>query len=406
VKISAILYISYDGLLEPLGQSQVLNYLCGLSKGYRICLISYEKASDWSNVAHRNNTKRKLEKYGIHWTPLRYHKRPSGLATSFDIFQGIMVGCWIAIRHRIHIVHARSYVPSVIALVLKKLFGLKFIFDMRGFWADERVDGGLWAREGLLYRIAKWYEKQFLLAADTVVSLTHAAVREMEKFSYLRGNVPNFEVITTCADLDLFKCTSVKNEEEHKKCFVLGYVGSVGVWYLFDETLKCFKELQQQIPNARLHILNRGDHDYIRERISVVGVATESVQIEVADHAGVAMAMQQMDAGIFFYKPVYSKLATAPTKLGEFLGCGIPCLGNIKVGDMADILEGEQVGVVLEEFSESCVADGIARLIELTCQPDIKKHCRDVALSHFSLDEGVRSYDRIYCELQGNITNE
>ena len=48
-----ILYISYDGMLEPLGQSQVLAYLKRLANGRRIHLISFEKADDWVNVAER-----------------------------------------------------------------------------------------------------------------------------------------------------------------------------------------------------------------------------------------------------------------------------------------------------------------------------------------------------------------
>ena len=39
-----ILYISYDGMTDSLGRSQVLPYLCALSeKGWRITLISAEK---------------------------------------------------------------------------------------------------------------------------------------------------------------------------------------------------------------------------------------------------------------------------------------------------------------------------------------------------------------------------
>ena len=34
----------------------------------------------------------------------------------------------------------------LIALFCKKIFGTKFIFDMRGFWADERVDGDIWKK--------------------------------------------------------------------------------------------------------------------------------------------------------------------------------------------------------------------------------------------------------------------
>ena len=57
-------------------------------------------------------------------------KSPSALATSFDIVVGIFSGLWYVLRHQIQVVHARSYVPAVMALTLKKLTGIKFIFDI------------------------------------------------------------------------------------------------------------------------------------------------------------------------------------------------------------------------------------------------------------------------------------
>ncbi|MCI5217624.1 MAG: glycosyltransferase [Candidatus Electrothrix sp. LOE2] len=394
-----VLYLSYDGMLEPLGQSQVLAYLERLAEKHKIFLISFEKVSDWQEIEKREALRRRIKKAGITWMPLRYHKRFSALSTAFDIAQGTVIGTWIVFRHRIQIVHARSYVSSVIALVLKKLFRLKYIFDMRGFWADERVDGGLWPKNCQVYHTAKWFEKQFLLSADCVVSLTHVAVSEMKTFSYLQNRMPRFDIITTCTALELFKRVEPEEAEKNNWPFILGYVGSVGTWYLFDEALKFFKRLQHRIPSAVLHILNRGDHNYIRERISAADLSAESFWLDIADHAGVSGAMQRMDVGIFFYKPAYSKLATAPTKLGEFLGCGVPCISNIGVGDIQGILEGERVGVVLEDFSDRETDLGVKRLIDLTNEPDIQSRCRQAAEKYFSLENGVKVYDRIYRDL-------
>lgn len=396
----SVLYISYDGILEPLGQSQVLRYLERLASDHMIVLMSFEKPDDWEQIDRREALRRQIRAAGITWIPLRYHKRPSALATAFDIAQGVAVGAWAVMRHRVRIVHARSYVSSVIALALKKLFRLKYIFDMRGFWADERVDGGLWPAGGRLYRVAKWFERRFLLNADCVVSLTQAAVGEMRTFPYLQGRMPRFEVITTCADLEVFRPGQADpSPRPADRPFTLGYVGSVGVWYLFDETLRCFQMLRERLPDARLHILNRGGHDFIQQRMAALNIDPAALQVEAADHAGVARAMKQMDAGIFFIKPVYSKTASAPTKLGEFLGCGVPCLGNHGVGDMATILEKEQVGVAMDRFDGPAMREAIDRLIQLTQKPGILAQCREVALRYFSLDEGVKSYDRIYRSL-------
>lgn len=399
--VARVLYLTYDGLLEPLGQSQVWKYLRLLAVNHEITIISYEKSDDWYNASRLKTVRVACKEAGVRWIPLRYHKNPTVLATFFDILHGIFIGLFITLRYQIQIIHARSYVPSVITLSLKVLTKVHYIFDMRGFWVDERVDGGLWTRNSRLYRMAKWFEKRFLLSADCVVSLTHAAVEEMKQFPYLQGKIPHFEVITTCTDLDLFKPddTTDDKRKNHYRPFTLGYVGSVGVWCLFDETLKCFKLIKERVPNARLHILNRGSHDYIHEHLALNNVDLNSVLVETADHVGVASAMQKMDAGVFFYKPAYSKTASAPTKLGEFLGCGIPCLGNSGVGDMASILENEQVGIALHSFDLASMEEGIDQLLKLTNDPEILERCRHVALNYFSLDEGVKKYDQIYYEL-------
>jgi glycosyltransferase involved in cell wall biosynthesis len=85
--------------------------------------------------------------------------------------------------------------------------------------------------------------------------------------------------------------------------------------------------------------------------------------------------------------------------LGEFLGCGIPCLANAGVGDYEKILEGETVGVVLHDFSAQEKQEGVRRLLELAAKPDIKKRCVEAAHRHFSLERGVQSYDGIYRSL-------
>lgn len=393
-----ILYISYDGMLEPLGQSQVLAYLKRLAVGRRIHLISFEKAGDLGDTKERKRIARDIEVSGIVWHPMRYHKRPSALATAWDIFIGTVFGYWLVLRYRLHIVHARSYVPSVMALALKRLTGVRYIFDMRGFWVDERVDGGLWPRGGRMYRIAKVFERHFLLSADHVVSLTHAAVREMILFEYLQANKPTVTVIPTCVDLALFNPMLI---ERSCKSFVLGYVGTVGTWYLFDETVACFLLLLHLRPDARFLIVNRGEHAYIQARLIAAGVPDTKVELITATHAEVPRQMARMDAGVFFIKPVYSKQASAPTKLAEFLGCGIPCLSNVGVGDIAEVLEGEHVGVALASFDEFLMAEGLKQLLKLVADPDTRGRCVEAAGKHFSLGEGVDRYSSIYEQIAG-----
>ncbi|HEV2248833.1 MAG TPA: glycosyltransferase, partial [Terriglobia bacterium] len=253
-----VLYITYDGLMEPLGRSQVLPYLRGLAGDFSITVMSFEKPQDWADRERRQELQKELDRARIEWIPLRYHKWPSVPATAFDAAHGILRGARFALRRSPRIVHVRGYVPGVIGLALKRAMGMRLLFDMRGFWPDEKVDGGAWRRDSGVYRAAKWFEKRLLQRADAVVSLTQAAVEVMREFTYLRTRDVSFEVIPTCTDLELFRPADATNVG--KRCgFVLGYVGSVGTFYLFDEVLECFKELLKMRPEARLLVLNRGD---------------------------------------------------------------------------------------------------------------------------------------------------
>jgi glycosyltransferase involved in cell wall biosynthesis len=317
------------------------------------------------------------------------------LATAWDIACGIAVGLWLVVRHRLHVVHARSYVPSVMALTLKRLTGVKYLFDIRGFWADERVDGGLWPRDGRLYRIAKALERHFFQAADHVVTLTHASAREIAGFSYLQGRMPPITVIPTCVDLDRFR----PQETAGKEPFTLGYVGSVGTWYLFDEVLCFFKAIRDRRPDARFFVVNRNEHDFIRAAVTSAGIQPEVFEIVAAEHKDVPALIARMSAGAAIIKPAYSKMASAPTKLAEYLGCGVPCIGNTKVGDVEEILEGERVGVVLTDFSEQDHAAAAERLLSLLDEPLLKARCVETAKKIFALDAGVDAYRVIYHRL-------
>lgn len=405
VSMMTVLYISYDGLLEPLGQSQVLQYLKGLSSFYDITLISYEKKNDWNDIDKREAIEKEIAESGIDWRPLRYHKKLSAVATAYDIFLGTVLALWLVLKKRVRIVHARSYVPSVIALFLKKILGTKYVFDMRGFWADERVDGGLWARESALYKIAKWFEKRFLLNADVTISLTHRAVAEMQRFDYLRNRSGHFEVIPTCVNLNIFKLQDnhgLRDSLDLKGRFVIGYVGSAGTWYLFDEALDCFKVIKERNPDSFLLILNRNEHGFVRERLKRHGISEEDFRLIACDYLEVSAYISSMGCGLFFYKPTLSKMATSPTKLGEFLACGKPIIGN-DIGDVGEIVSTHRVGVIVREFSEEGYKKAIEELFELKETPLLSRCCRETAEECFSIERGVRKYSEIYAALLENV---
>src|SRR5438309_8996744 len=75
-----VLYISYNGMLDPLGQSQVIPYLKELAKlGVEFTLVSFERPQAFTAEGLRRcqELQQELALSKIDWHKLRYHKTPS-----------------------------------------------------------------------------------------------------------------------------------------------------------------------------------------------------------------------------------------------------------------------------------------------------------------------------------------
>lgn len=390
------LYISYDGLFEPLGQSQILPYVRGLADaGIAFWILSFEKPSDLRDVERVDRLRESLAEQRIRWGPLRYHKSPSVPATAWDLFRGVLVALWLTVYHRIGVIHARSYVPALIGGVVKTVTGAKLIFDMRGFWPEERVDGKLWPPAGRLYRAAKWFERGLLRKSDVIVVLTERAKALLLSDRYrVRPDVP-ITVIPCCTDVSRFNAVQAREPESITKTLV--YAGSVGTWYMLEEMLDFFIAAREADPDLRLLLLNRHEHGRIASALHAKGLGAPEVSLLEADFADMPRHLGSAFAGFYFITPSYSKLASSPTKLAEYLAAGLPVIVSAGIGDSADMVLEHGVGVVVDAFEAGQYRRKWTEFIRVVdADPTIKDRCRDVAARWLSLEYGAVQYRHVY----------
>lgn len=392
-------------MTDPLGQSQVLPYLKGLTKlGYDFHLISYEKSDRFKQ--HRRHIQAICDEDNIKWHPQYYAKNKGLKATLNQVRRLQKVAFYLNDKHDFEIVHCRSYISALAGLKMKNKFQTKFVFDMRGFWADERVDGGLWNLNNKLYKTIysffKRKEKQFIAHADQVISLTECGKSEMLSWPSTDPNT-KIKVIPCCANLDLFNASSIdqKVREEKvaalkidKNAFVLGYVGSIGTWYMLPEMLDFFKVLLISKPDAVFLFVTGESKEYLEAQATLKGINPSSIRVISVLHKDVPTMISMMNASVFFIKPSYSKKASSPTKQGEIMAMGIPLICNSNVGDTDEIVRKFESGVVVDDFSNEAYTSAIAQLNSF----DATKITAG-ALAYFSLDEGVKRYNDVYTEI-------
>lgn len=401
-----VLYISYDGMTDPLGQSQVLPYLCGLSRlGYRITLLSCEKPERYNKF--RTTIENICTQAGINWQPIGYTATPPVISTIKDIRNLHKRAYALHKQHNYSIVHCRSYISAMVGLNMQKRFGTKFLFDMRGFWADERVDGGLWNLKNPVYNAVYKYfkkkEKQYLQQADHIISLTYAGSDELNQWP-LHRKLP-ITVIPCCVDTTLFDPATIIPAQQQQlrnqlniqpQKNVVGYVGSIGTWYLLNEMLACFRIIRKQDAHAVMLFVTTEPASMVHAACDRLGIDKDTVIVHPAARQEVPLYISIMRYGLFFIKPCFSKKASSPTKQGEIMAMGIPVICNANVGDTAYVVSKYHSGIALEELNETTYQRAIYTINDTTYYA---AEIRAGAIDFYGLNKGIALYAGVYQQL-------
>jgi glycosyltransferase involved in cell wall biosynthesis len=407
-----ILFVSYDGMTDSLGQSQVLPYIREISKkDYRYTLISFEKEARYQQ--HHTTIEKICAAAEIDWIPISYAGSIPIISTIWNVYRLKREVFKLHKRRPIDLFHSRSHVPSLAAHSLFLKNNVPFLFDMRGFWADERVDGKVWDLSNPIfkkvYTFFKRKEIEFLIDAGAVISLTENGKDEILSWQTkqttplaLREKKLDISVIPCCVDTELFNPLNVSSEtkaalqtslEIQQDQFVLGYVGSIGTWYMLPEMLDFFKILLVTKPNAIfLFVSNEGDK--LREQAFQKGISEDKIRVVSCLHSQVASYISLFTASIYFILPAYSKKASSPTKQAELMSMGIPVICNAGVGDSDLIVKKHHAGWVVTEFTEANYAGVIQDIV--TCNfsefSEISQSCKAI----FALEKGSEIFENAY----------
>lgn len=406
-----ILYLSYDGLTDPLGSSQVLPYILGLEqKGFRFTVFSFEKKERFN--LGKQAVEKAIGEKNIVWKPLFYHKNPPILSTLWDV--GLLKNAVknIQKKEKIDIIHCRSYITALVGEYFKKRYNIPFVFDMRAFYPDERNDAGLWRKDhlvfGKVYRYFKRKEKDFLTNADYTVVLTHAGKKIIQK-GELTGNSFNgkLSVIPCCADMEHFNYQNVaentKNEIKQKigvneNTTIIGYSGSVGTWYMLLEMMHFFKVFLSKKPNSRFVFLSKENPDEIKNAATRADISLDKIYITPVSREDMPKWLSIFDASVFFILPSFSKQASSPTKQGELMGMGIPVICNAGVGDTESIVSEPLGGFIVNQMNEEGYGKAIDQFFSKTFdKEDIRKRGREI----YELKDGIEKYNTIYESVLG-----
>jgi len=392
--VKRVLWIVQDGVLAGPGASQSVPYLVGLARrGIHCHLLSFERRANLEDRARAGAARRRLGRAGVGWTPLPYGAGPAGPRTLAQVLRAVSTGRGIVGRDGIELVHARSYLPGLMALGI----GRPFLFDMRGMWPMERVDGGVWREGSLVHRGALGLERLLLDRAAGVVALARGA----------REHVPDlakpFRVIPTAVDLERFRpgLPPPAGYRDLAERDVYVVAGALGTWYLLDAMLDLLALATERSERAHVLLLTEENASGAVAGLRARGVPVERITVTGVPHHEVPNWFSLAAAGILLIESAPSKRASAPTKLGEFLASGVPVVTTPRIGDSEELVTGTRTGVVTGDLSKAGLGAALDELARMRADGDaLSIRCRRAAEDHLSLGAAVAAYAGMYAEIK------
>lgn len=364
MNLPPLTYLTIDSMSEGVGFSQVVPYVAQLAeRGVDVTLHSFEKVDPPAFVTAR------LSAAGVRWRPHVFR----GAGTAGGVARVAHGATLVA---RAELVHARSDLPAASAMLARRP---AWLWDVRGFWREDRIALGLVRAGSLPDRVLRSIEIKAAASSAAIVTLSQTA-REILAERY-RGNVgEKTTVITTCVDLERFPLSPLPPVEPLR----LLLAGSLSGLYDVDTMIRLFRKLGTRRA-VELTVLTPSPTPWdgmFRDSGARVGHASPG---EMPDRVGehhVGLSIRRFDVG-------ETGFSATPTKLGEFLATGRPVVVNAGLGDLDELLARHDCGVVLTSASDAELDRAVAELDRLLEDPKTPMRCRALAEEHFNVDRGV-----------------
>jgi glycosyltransferase involved in cell wall biosynthesis len=398
VKLDSV-YVNYWSLRDPLCQSQSLPVVRALvRRGWRVGLLTYEHPAWRLAPADEAATQAQLEKEGVHWYPLVYHKRPAVASTLFDILVGARCCVTLAGRAGVQLFHGRGSVPGAIACLASRWTRRRFFNDADGPLSEEYVDAGIWKRGSLPHRLTGLVESWALASADAVAVLSQHRRCEVEDRTH--GSVT---VLSCAVDTELFSPAPEAGIKIRQQLglsgIVLVYAGKAGGWYPIESMMDFAKAAACVQGDVSLLVLTTGDpRSFVEPAVNrgLRCVVRSATRVQMPDYLSAG------DVGLSFRLNTPSQRACSPIKNGEYLACGLPIVSTAGSGDYDELVASRRVGVVVERLDEASLRKAALELKALLSDRNLRHRCRLAAVEEVGLHEKVvPKYIEIYERLLG-----
>jgi glycosyltransferase involved in cell wall biosynthesis len=303
-------------------------------------------------------------------------------------------------RHRINLLHCRSYHAGLLGLIVKKIMAVPYIFDPRSAWIGEQVLMGKLSKHSLSYHLWKKLEAAIVHNASVciVVSDTlkdeYAPLARRVEVIYTTTSEKHFERIDEAQEQTLKEMHELESLGRSYKLLVFN-AGNFNRWNNLDHLLTRYEELARIESDFALVIVTRTPREVICRAVSAHELDPNRILVISLDSNSVPLALRKCDYGLLVRPQSPESRGEISVKFGEYLAAGLPVFCDEYIGGAAHIIKQHNVGALLSNDWEK------NKEILTTLQkayPEVSRRCQEVARELFSVYVHADKYVALYRE--------
>lgn len=295
-----------------------------VEQGHQVVMITSHNKPGYKKV--------NVEGIIVHYLPVFYDNTLGFTGRIFSFLRFVLQACRLALSIKnIQLCYATStpLTIGVIALVLKKLRGIPYYFEVRDLWPQAPIEMGV-IRNGLIKKALYGLEKLIYRQARKIIALSPGMAHDIaEKIADSR----KIYVIPNMADCEFFNGEDIfqppQKQAAGQAVFSISYFGAVGkvnkLSYLV-ETARFFQE--KQLTNIRFQVIGKGsEYNHIQN----LAHSYQLTNINFLPHTDKYQLREKLattDAVYisFAQKPVME--TSSPNKFFDALAAGKLCIVN------------------------------------------------------------------------------
>lgn len=314
----------------------------------------------------------------------------------FFTIQASLVLLYYIYKYRIGLIHARSYPSALVALCIRKMMGIEYIFDPRGIYPEEGLVHKKFSPRSISYRIWKRVELCLLREAASVVACSTSLANHLKSIC----EKAKVNVIPNCADIGSFEHNKkrrlfMRQQHNLNSKFVFVFSGGVGTWTSTEEMARLFLCIQKVKKDAILLILT-ADRKCTPNSFIPFGLDYSSIKVFHLEPKEVPGYLVMGDVGLMVRKESLVNWVAFPTKFAEYLACGLPVLSDLNVMDIADLIKKHRCGIAMETID---VEEIRHKLPILLCNyREFQRNGYELANSYLNMNRCAERYYELYKE--------